>query len=40
MSFDDKFENVIDESSIGVIIDSAKAHQTKRWGEGDVEGNV
>jgi hypothetical protein len=31
MSFDDKFENVIDESSIGVIIDSAKAHQTKRW---------
>ena len=40
MDFDEKYENVVDESSIWVIVDSAEAHNTKRWAEGNIETNV
>lgn len=38
--FDEKFENIIDESSIGVILDSNEAHVSKRWAEWKIEGNI
>jgi len=38
--FDDKFEPVIDESSFGVIEDAENLDVAKKWGEGQIGGNV
>lgn len=38
--FDDKFNAVIDESSLGVIEDSVDLKISKKWSEGKLSGNV
>jgi hypothetical protein len=38
--FDDKFDAVIDESSLGVIEDSADIKIAKKWSEGKLSGNI
>jgi hypothetical protein len=38
--FDDKFEAVIDESSIGVIEDATDLKVTKKWSEGKLSGKL
>lgn len=38
--FDDKFEGVIDENSIGVIEDAQDFKVTKKWSEGEISGKV
>lgn len=40
LSFEDKQESIVDESSIGVIVDGIDGHIVKRWGEWDISGNV
>jgi hypothetical protein len=38
--FDDKFEGVVDENSLGVIEDSQDFKVTKKWSEGKLSGKV
>lgn len=40
VSLDDKFEQAIDESSIGVINDSPNAQIVGKFAEGEIEGNI
>lgn len=40
MSYDDTIEQVVDESSIGVIEDSVNAVVVGKAGEGEIEGNI
>jgi hypothetical protein len=40
MSYDDGIEQVIDESSVGVIEDSPNAVIIGKFGEGEIEGNI
>jgi hypothetical protein len=40
MSIDDKIEQAIDESSIGVIEDSPNAQTISKFAEGEIEGNI
>lgn len=39
-SFDDRIEQVVDESSVGVIEDSPNAVIVGKYGEGEIEGNI
>lgn len=38
--FDDKFESVVNESSLGVIEDAENQEITKKWGEGSLGGKI
>ena len=40
MSYDDGIEQILDESSIGVIEDSNNAVIVGKFGEGEIEGNI
>ena len=40
ITFEETFEQVQDESSIGVIADSRGSEVVKKWAEGDIGGNV
>lgn len=40
IDFEEKFENVVQEGSVWVIVDSNDSFNTKRWAEGSIEGDL